>query len=155
MRITNIFYTAALFGLLSSVSVQAQQPVESTDFEFTPPSFPREVGGQVFQYFLPPADGFAANVNLQIQPYEGSLADYEALSVQQFEQFDFNVLDISRSDSEILFEYRGDMQGTEFHWYSRVIKEGNYFYVVTATALADRWETERASLVDSVQSFRL
>lgn len=155
MRITNIFYTAALFGLLSSVSVQAQQPVESTDFEFNPPSFPREVGGQVFQYFLPPADGFAANVNLQIQPYEGSLADYEALSVQQFEQFDFNVLDISRSDSEILFEYRGDMQGTEFHWYSRVIKEGNYFYVVTATALADRWETERASLVDSVQSFRL
>lgn len=155
MRITNIFYTAALFGLLSSVSVQAQQPVESTDFEFNPPSFPREVGGQVFQYFLPAADGFAANVNLQIQPYEGSLADYEALSVQQFEQFDFNVLDISRSDSEILFEYRGDMQGTEFHWYSRVIKEGNYFYVVTATALADRWETERASLVDSVQSFRL
>ncbi|RUO33248.1 hypothetical protein [Aliidiomarina soli] len=149
------FLPMILLLSLSASSAVLAQPVESTDFEFTPPSFPREVGGQVFQYFLPAADGFAANVNLQIQPYEGSLEDYEALSVQQFEQLDFEMLDLARGDNELIFEYTGSMQGTEFHWFSRVLKEGNYFYVVTATALAERWDTEREALVESVDSFRL
>ncbi|RUO31488.1 hypothetical protein CWE12_00345 [Aliidiomarina sedimenti] len=149
------FLPMMLLLSLSAGSTVLAQPVESTDFEFTPPSFPREVGGQVFQYFLPAADGFAANVNLQIQPYEGSLEDYEALSVQQFEQLDFEMIDLARGDNELVFEYTGSMQGTEFHWFSRVLKEGNYFYVVTATALAERWDTEREALVESVDSFRL
>lgn len=149
------FLPMILLLSLSASSAVLAQAVESTDFEFTPPSFPREVGGQVFQYFLPAADGFAANVNLQIQPYEGSLEDYEALSVQQFEQLDFEMLDLARGENELIFEYTGSMQGTEFHWFSRVLKEGNYFYVVTATALAERWDTEREALVESVDSFRL
>lgn len=125
------------------------------DFVFTPPEYPREVGGQVFQYFLPPADGFAANVNLQIQPYEGTLADYEALSREQFEQYGMDLVDISESEGELLFEYTGAMQGVEYHWYQRVLKDGNYFYLITATALHDRWTTEQDELIESVHSFTL
>lgn len=131
------------------------QPLLAADYEFTPPAFPDDTGGQVFQYFMPASDGFAANVNLQIQPYEGSLEEYEALSVAQFEQLDLEVVQTERRDDELMFEYQGSMQGTEMHWYARVIKKGDLFYVVTATALAERWSAERDELTRSVQSFSL
>lgn len=141
--------------LAAGLSAATLQVSANDDFSITPPEYPREVGGQVFQYFLPAAEGFAANVNLQIQPYDGDLEAYANISEQQFEQLGFEVLDISRSDNELMYEYRGDMQGTMFHWYSRVIQDGMYYYVVTATSLDQRWETERDQLIESVHSFAL
>lgn len=147
------FAQTSLLGMslaLISVNVHAQG-----DYRFTPPDYPREVGGQIFQYFLPAVDGFAANVNMQIQPFDGDLDAYAQISEEQFEQLDFEVIDINRGDDELLYEYRGTMQGTMFHWYSRVIREGNYYYVVTATSLDERWETERDQLIEAVHSFAL
>lgn len=144
-----------LKACLAVVFFAISQPLLAAEYEFTPPEFPDDTGGQVFQYFMPASDGFAANVNLQIQPYDGSLEEYEALSIAQFEQLELEVLKSERSDGELLFEYRGDMQGTELHWYARVIQGDGMFYVVTATALAERWEEEQEELIDSVHSFAL
>ena len=147
------FAQTSLLGMsLALVSVNAHAV---SDYRFTPPDYPREVGGQIFQYFLPAVDGFAANVNMQIQPFDGDLDAYAQISEEQFTQLDFEVIDISRGDNELVYEYRGAMQGTMFHWYSRVVREGNYYYVVTATSLEERWETERDQLINSVHSFAL
>lgn len=143
----------ALSSLITSMSHAST--LDGSDYDFTPPAFPHTVGGQVFQHYLPAADGFAANVNLQIQPFEGSMDEYIELSNEQFEQLDFAVVDMSRGDNEVIYEYRGRLQNTDLHWYSRVIKQGNYYYVVTATALESRWDTERDQLIDSVNSFSL
>jgi len=43
---------------------------------------------QALMMFLPVTDGFAANVNVQIQPYAGTIEDYTALSLQQFKSAD-------------------------------------------------------------------
>ncbi|MGX5913830.1 hypothetical protein ACR0ST_03765 [Aliidiomarina sp. Khilg15.8] len=144
-----------LKACLAAAFFAMAQPVMAVDYDFTPPAFPDDTGGQVFQYFMPASNGFAANVNLQIQPYEGSLEEYEALSIAQFEQLELEVVQTDRSDGELMFEYRGDMQGTEMHWYARVIQHDGLFYVVTATALAERWDEERDELTRSVQSFSL
>lgn len=145
---------ASSAALVTALWLPAQAQ-SSSDFEFSPPNFPREVGGQVFQYFLPAAEGFAANVNMQIQPFEGSLQEYAEISQAQFEQLGFEVLDFNQGENEILYQYRGEMQGTLYRWYSRVIRDGNYYYVVTATSLDERWETEQEQLVESVHSFTL
>ncbi|MCC5880168.1 MAG: hypothetical protein JJU03_09790 [Idiomarina sp.] len=151
-RLTSYLQATLLTASLALFSIQANA---NNDFSITPPDYPREVGGQIFQYFLPAADGFAANVNMQIQPFEGDLDAYANISEQQFEQLGFEVVDVSRGDNELLYEYRGEMQGTMFHWYSRVIRDGIYYYVVTATSLDQRWETERDQLTESVHSFSL
>lgn len=140
------------------LSVMLASPLAASatdDYTFTPPYFQPEIGGQVFHYFLPAADGFAASVNLQIQPFDGDIDAYIELSEDQFEQMNFAVLTAERSDNEILYEYAGSLQGQDFHWYSRVIKQGSLFYVVTATALEHRWDVERDQLIDSVHSFAL
>src|SRR5262249_44503147 len=46
---------------------------------------------QSIMMFLPVKDGFAANVNVQIQPYDGSIKDYSALSLKQFSSAGFKV----------------------------------------------------------------
>src|SRR5213594_2251824 len=69
---------------------------------------------------LPASDGFAANVNVQIQPYDGTRDDYMALSEQQFKGAGLEVIKRSKQgQSGILFEYTGEMQGRKLHWYSR------------------------------------
>lgn len=140
-----------LLGALFMLS----QPLLATEYNFQPPEFPEQTAGQVFQYYLPAQNGFAANVNLQIQPFDGSMEEYEELSVSQFEQLDIEVLQLERAENELLIEYRGAMQDTELHWYARVLKQGDLYYVLTATALAERWSEEQDALVDSVHSFSL
>lgn len=144
-----------LKSMLLSALFIFSQPLLAADYNFEPPEFPDQIGGQVFQYYLPANNGFAANVNLQIQPFDGSLEEYEALSVSQFEEMDIEVLQLERTGNELLIEYRGAMQNTELHWYARVLKRDSLYYVLTATALAERWSEEQDALVDSVHSFEL
>lgn len=151
MRILTSISTLALWTALAAQPALAQ----SSDYSFTPPDVPREVGGQVFQYFLPAVDGFAANINLQIQPFEGDMQSYMDISEAQFQQLGFEVIDVSQSPDELIYQYQGSMQGGGYRWYSRVLKDGNYYYVLTATALAERWDTERDQLIDAVHSFQL
>ena len=43
-------------------------------------------GSQALMMMMPALNGFSANVNVQIQPYPGSLEDYKKLSEAQFVQ---------------------------------------------------------------------
>ena len=110
---------------------------------------------QALMMFLPATDGFAANVNVQIQPYVGAMDEYVSLSAQQFKSAGFKVLQQKTSGKSVaIFEYTGKTQGHELHWYARAEKSGDNVYLVTATATAEQWDKEAARLRACVDSFR-
>ena len=116
---------------------------------------PGETPHQALMMFLPAADGFAANVNVQIQPYTGTIDDYLELSLKQFKNAELKVVQQkTTSKSVAIFEYTGKMQGLALHWYARAEKSGGSVYLVTASALPSQWSKEAARLKSCVDSFR-
>jgi len=104
---------------------------------------------------LPPSDGFAANVNVHIQPYSGTLDEYIALSEQQFKAAGFNLVQRTKQgQSAVLFEYTGEMQGRALHWYARAERATGRVYLVTATAAETQWKKDALPLKACVDSFR-
>lgn len=110
---------------------------------------------QVIVMMLPPADGFGGNVNVQIQPYAGTLADYVTLSQEQFKAGKLTVLDQrTLGKSVAAFEYMGKLQGRSLHWYARVELFNGNIYLATATSLETQWTKEAAQLKACVDSLR-
>jgi len=104
---------------------------------------------------LPPSDGFAANVNVHIQPYSGTLDEYIALSEEQFKAAGVKVVQRSKEGhSAVIFEYTGEMQGRALHWYARAVHATGKVYLVTATATETQWKREAVPLKECVDSFR-
>jgi hypothetical protein len=118
---------------------------------------PGEATCQTLMMFLPVKDGFAPNVNVQIQqPYEGTIEDYTKLTLGQFKEAKLKVLDRKPlGKSAALFEYTGEMQGHPLHWYARAVKSGNKIYLITATDTAANWQKDADQLRACVDSFRV
>jgi hypothetical protein len=109
---------------------------------------------QVLMMFLPVTDGFAANVNVQIQPYAGTIEDYTALTVQEFKDAGPKVLQQKAPGKGVaIFEYMGEFQGRPLHWYARAEKSAGRVYLVTATATPVQWNKEAVRLKSCVDSF--
>jgi hypothetical protein len=114
----------------------------------------RESTQQALIMCLPATDGFAANVNVQIQPYTGTVGDYVALTLQQFKTAGLKVLQQTVTVKSVAyFEYSGEMQGRSLHWYARVEKSGGAVFLATATATPEQWIKEGARLKTCVDSF--
>jgi hypothetical protein len=115
-------------------------------------------GGSIQQplmMFLPITNNFAANVNVQIQPYPGTMDEYMALTEEQFKRADFNLLRKNPlGKTTVVFEYTGDMQGRALHWYAKAEKSGDKVYLVTATSSEDEWSKLATRLKACVDSFR-
>jgi len=112
---------------------------------------------QTLMMFLPVKDGFAPNVNVQIQqPYEGTIEDYTKLTLEQFKEAKLKVLEKKAlGKSAAIFEYTGEMQGHALHWYARAVKAGNKIYLITATDAAANWQKDADQLKACVDSFRV
>lgn len=145
--------TLAAIALLVTTSFAA--PPEALQYDFTPPAYPDDQAGQIFHYYMPPADGFSANINLIAQPYNDTLQAYDELSQAEFEQLDLDLIRNELANGVLTYEYKGRVQNIDLHWYARATKKGDKIYLITATALADRWETDSPALVESVNSFAL
>lgn len=148
-----------LLILLTLVSSFAQ--AETINFKETGFSInaldqaPSAAGGTPLQMFLPPSNGFSANVNVQIQPYPGSMAEYIELSKSQLKQMGLQIIDMSISGDEAIFEYNGNMNGMHLHFYAKAVKKGSLFYLATATDLATQWHVNKGKLKNAVASFKL
>ncbi len=116
---------------------------------------PEVAGGQPLQMLLPPNNGFSANVNIQIQPYNGTLTQYKSISDSQFKQYGFKPIISKVSKDSVIFEYTGTMAGKKLHWYSRAYKRGNFVYLVTATEQESNWPKTKKKLITVVDSFKL
>ncbi len=109
---------------------------------------------QALMMFLPATDDFAANVNVQIQPYAGTMDDYTALTMEQLNRAKFKLLQKKAVGKAIaLYEYTGDMQGRTLHWYARAEKSGARVYLATATATDEQWSKIAPRLKECVDSF--
>jgi hypothetical protein len=89
---------------------------------------------------LPARDGFAANVNVQIQPFKGKLEEYSSLTIAQLKTAGLTLLQYKTAGkSAVTYEYSGTMQGRVLHYYQRAEKSGDSVYLTTATAPDDEW----------------
>ncbi len=86
-----------LFGAARPV-VDGGREFESAayGFAFDPPEFevdPDCANSMVAHFYGPPEDGFAPNVNIQRQRYEGSIEEYAKLSEAQTESANWKLLE--------------------------------------------------------------
>jgi hypothetical protein len=110
----------------------------------------------VIQTFLPATDGFAPNINVQIQPYTGTIKDYATTSKSQFERVKWKVVsDQQPNDNEWNVEYTGSFQGSDLHFYARAVSANGKVYLITATAKESQWATVGDTLLKHLQSFKL
>lgn len=104
---------------------------------------------------LPASDGFAPNVNVQIQPFADTIEAYVKVSLEQFTKAGLKLTEQKPlSKSAVLLEYGGEMQGKTLHFYARAEKSGDNVYLVTATATEEQWARTSTQLKACVDSFR-
>jgi hypothetical protein len=110
----------------------------------------------VIQTFLPATDGFAPNINVQIQPYTGTIKDYATTSKGQFEQMKWKVVsDQQPNDNEWNVEYTGSFHGSDLHFLARAVSANQKVYLITATAKESQWTTVGDTLRKHLESFKL
>jgi hypothetical protein len=116
---------------------------------------PGEKTGQALMMFLPANNNFAGNVNVQIQPYSGTIEEYTALTLKQFKDAGVKVIAQKKAGtSGVVFEYSGELQGRTLHWYARAEKAVGHVYLATATAAEQEWPKQGSQLKASVDSLR-
>ena len=109
----------------------------------------------VIETFLPPTEGFAPNINVQILPYTGTIKDYAALAKSQLEQMKWKVIsEQESSDNEWNVEYTGTFQGSDLHFYGRAVSTTGKVYLITATAKESQWAKLSDTLREHVESFK-
>lgn len=104
---------------------------------------------------LPATEGFAPNINVQIQQYPNSLDSYAKLSGAQFKQLNFKVIKNKKIKNTLVFEYSGNMQNRNLHWYAMAYKKGNNVYLITATSTESQWKKLSKKLIGCIKSFKL
>lgn len=110
---------------------------------------------QPIMMLLPRKNGFAASVNVQVQSFNDTLANYKKSSDIQFEQAGLVVKTSELKGDALTFEYVGEMNKHKFHWYSRAYKKNDFIYLVTATSLEIDWFENEEQLITTVNSFEL
>lgn len=106
--------------------------------------------------FAPVSDGFAPSINVNIQPYKGSIKEYAALSKGQFEQMKWKVVsEEQRGEGEWRIEYTGTTKSGDLHFCARALFKSGRVYLVTATAKESQWAALEAKLRKHVDSMKL
>ena len=147
--------------LISLIPAGAGESVErlhfpAARFSIAPLDTPAGPSTQtVLMMALPVGNNFAANITVQIQPYEGSIEDYMSLSLQQFKDNGIAVHSKkSIGKTTVEFEYSGKLQGQTLHWYARAEKSGSHVYLATATTTEKDWPTQARKLKACVDSLK-
>lgn len=110
----------------------------------------------VLHSFLPADHGFAPNINVMIQQYDGTLADYKVFSEKQLAQQGWTVLKSKMvTESDLWIEYTGAVDDKEFHWLVRVVQGNGKVYLITATSLKNQYRKYAVQLETSLKSFAL
>jgi len=148
----------ALFGAVFNATATATT-IDLPQYGFTikaldaPPS--TQAATTALMTFLPVSDGFAPNVNVNIQPYSGSMTSYVAMSKDQFKQMNWTiVVEKQNGENEWIVEYTGPLQGNDLHFYARAVGYNGKVYLVTATAKKTQWGSVSGPLRNAVDSFK-
>jgi hypothetical protein len=102
--------------------------------------------------------GSSANINIQIQPFTGTMKEYMDASRAQFEQiFEKGWKIVSEKqdgEKEWSCELTGTAKGKDYHFYARAVREGSKVYLITATALQEEWGSVGEKMRRHVDAFK-
>lgn len=105
---------------------------------------------------VPGIDGFAANINVLIQPDSATMDQYIAKTKRDMEAMGVQIVrEVRRAPDEVRFEFTGRQQGRSLHWYSRNVRSNGMFYVITATCPEEQWSMSSRKLRACTDSFKL
>ncbi|HVU39274.1 MAG TPA: hypothetical protein VHC95_13145 [Opitutales bacterium] len=105
---------------------------------------------------LTPADQFASNVNVMIQPYAKPMSEYITLSKTQFKQIGAQVVsERTPNANEWICEYQASSNSREMHFYAHAISSKDHVYLATGTTLESHWAADSAKVKKCVDSFKV
>ena len=110
---------------------------------------------QVVALALPTVGGFSPNVNVQVQPFKGTMEEYLTLTRGQFKANGVKMIVEKHDARSAALEFSGPFGGQDLHWYSRAFLAKNGVILATATASEAQWPRLGATLRQSVDSLRL
>jgi hypothetical protein len=100
----------------------------------------------------------SANINIQIQPFTGTMKEYMDGSQAQFEQMfekGWKILSEKQDgEKEWSCELTGTAKGKDYHFYARAVREGGKVYLITATALQEHWGSFGEKMRRHVDAFK-
>jgi len=158
MKFSSLFLTALISSGAFTTHAQSTNLLHfpASGFSIAPlESKPGRTPQLILTMSLPSVNGFAPNVNVLTQPYDGTIEEYVSLSLGQFKSMDFQLVKQTQPKAGIAtLEYTGISQGHDLHWYAKAVKSANHIYLITATAPADRWDELSSRLIACVDSFQ-
>ena len=147
-------FSAAITTTVTAATIDLPQYGFSIEALDAPPS--TTTATTALMTFLPVSDGFAPNVNVNIQPYPGSMASYVTMSKDQFKQMNWTVVaEKQNGENEWIVEYTGPMQGNELHFYARAVANNGKVYLVTASSKETQWSSVSSLLRKAVDAFKI
>ncbi len=159
MKLIRLTAVALSFLLTSFLPHAGAGTIDLPQYGFEIEALDGEPGGATttaILMFLPVSEGFAPNINVNIQPYKGTIKEYAALSKGQFVEMKWKILsEEQKSEDEWRAEYAATTKSGDLHFYARALKKGDRVYLVTATAKESQWAALQAKLRKHVDSLKL
>ncbi len=162
MKTSSVLIAAWLLGTTVGTAVFAAEYRDGANgFRLDLPSFGSvdKLGAQVLTVAGPPVNGFSPNCNVQVQSMSGSLEEYEALTLKQFDSLGFTLIESTRvaagARPSIRWHYSGTLRGVEFEWLAVAIERSDQFLLLTCTALKDAYDEVAETFERTVASFRV
>jgi hypothetical protein len=159
MKLTKLATVVLSLLLTPFLPCAGANTIDLPQYGFEIDALDAEPGGApttAIMMFLPVNDGFAANINVNIQPYKGTMKEYAALSKGQFEEMKWKVISSEEKGAdEWRAEYAATTKSGDLHFYARALKKGDHVYLVTATAKESQWASLQAKLRKHVDSLKL
>jgi hypothetical protein len=117
-----------------------------------------EAPNKALVIIFPPSENFTPNINIQVQPFAGTMKEYIEISRQQLDRI-FNQewakpLEDQKGEKEYLIEAIGITKGRNMHFYARAVKHETKVYLITGVALETQWKAIGDTLRRHVDSFR-
>jgi hypothetical protein len=112
---------------------------------------------QVLTLSLSPSDGFAPNVNVQVQPFTGTMEEYLDISRNDFQKLGFTTIQVKIEGNVAVLEYSGSLPKVPMalHWYARAVQAPGKVYLVTGTAAETQWAQAGAAIKECVDSLKI
>ncbi len=150
-----IVLVAALLFAAHAAHAKSTLAFSEHGFSIDPPvGHDAAVMQQVVTMALPTGGDFSPNVNVQVQPFKGTVEEYLTISKEQFKAGGITLVTEKHDAHTATIEYKGSMQGHPLHWYARAFLGKNGLILATATALESQWASVSPVLRQSVDSLK-
>lgn len=156
-----ILLTGTLLAAQEGAPKRSTYTDPTAGFMLAAPAFPKAGPGQLAVPVVmsgPTVDGFASNVNVNIQQIATTRKGYLDLSLGQMRQIGLKVnshrdLTVAGKDA-IEFDYEGNLGGRDLHFLALAIIEKEQVILVTCTALAASYKEIEPEFKACLESFR-